>query len=265
MIDQRPIVVSFSGGKSSAMMCDLLETLPEYRDRVKHYVFANTGRELPATISFMRWWGKYLNREIVVIEAVVHHDERKSSTHKVIRNLTSELSMDGQPFEEVMKKYGLPSITFLHCTRELKANPIRSYIRQELGLNPGEYVQAIGMRFDEPRRVKQDPEFIYPLYEQRITKQDVNEFFAHPDRKNFTLDIEEFEGNCDFCFKKSWAKLEKMRAKHPTRIMWWTDMEDRYWEESSESYRGHRMAYDLLQGKHRNDIDLPCHCLHSEL
>lgn len=242
------------------MMGYLLETLPEYRSRQKYYVFANTGRELPATLSFMRYWGKYLDRDIAIVEAVVHHDERKASTHRVIRDPTTELSMDGQPFEEVVKKYGLPSITFLHCTRELKVNPIRSYIRADLGLMPSEYVQAIGMRFDEPRRVKQNPEFIYPLYDQRIRKEDVVAFFAHPDRRCYTLGLEEFEGNCDFCFKKGWNKLEKMKDKYPTRLNWWWDLEANYWEPGTESYRGHRMASELLQGKYREEADLGCSC-----
>lgn len=85
--------------------------------------------------------------------------------------------MDGEPFEAVISKYGLPSIAFPHCTRELKINPIKAFIREHLGLQKDEYVEAIGMRFDEPKRVKNDPNYIYPLYDLGVTKQHVNDFF----------------------------------------------------------------------------------------
>lgn len=38
------------------------------------------------------------------------------------------------------------------------------------------------------------------------------------DFKRWALPLEEFEGNCDFCFKKCWSKLKQMAEKHKTRM-----------------------------------------------
>jgi hypothetical protein len=58
-------------------------------------------------------------------------------------------SRNGEPFEEVIKKYGLPGAGgYMHCTRELKANPIRDY-----AMSLGEHQMAIGIRVDEIDRI----------------------------------------------------------------------------------------------------------------
>lgn len=174
---EKDIVVSFSGGKSSAYLCWLMENHHDYKHRKKHYVFANTGRELDSTIVFARGWMRdYLEAPLYVIEAKVYPDERKATGYTIIDDWNN-ISMDGEPFEAVISKYGLPSIAFPHCTRELKINPIKAFIREHLGLQKDEYVEAIGMRFDEPKRVKNDPNYIYPLYDLGVTKQHVNDFF----------------------------------------------------------------------------------------
>ena len=260
------IVVSFSGGRSSAMMCWLLENHEDYKNRKKHYVFFNTGKEMPETISFAkRWIENYLEVNITVIEANVFFDERNSTGYKIVDWLT--LSMDGQPNEDVVRKYGLPSIAYPHCTRELKQNPIKAFIKECLGFKKGEYVQALGMRFDEPLRIRAHPEFIYPLWEKRIIKADVAAFFQgdYHRREWYNLEIEEFEGNCDFCFKKSHKKLMAMYEKHPHRFLWWDDIQEKYYDGDDEIFRGRKLARDIFKEGGANEhekIDLSCSCGH---
>lgn len=258
-MDNRDIVVSFSGGRSSAMMCYILEQDPEYRHRKKHYVFANTGRELTETLQFVLTVEWLLDIQVNLIEANVF-EERKSTGYKLVKR--GDLSTEGEPFEAVIKKYGLPNVSFPHCTRELKINPIQSFIKNHLGLKKGEYVEAIGMRYDEPRRVKHNPNVIYPLFSKKITKQDVIEFWQDPERSRYDLTIEEFEGNCDFCFKKSWAKLKKMGHKHRTRMLWWHDMERKYGSPESNLYRGHQLAVGIIREvlAEEDEKDLNCSC-----
>ena len=256
---EKDIVVSFSGGKSSAYLCWLMENHHAYKHRKKHYVFANTGRELTATIVFARGWMRdYLEVSLNVIEAKIYPDERKSTGFTIVDDW-NDISMDGEPFEAVISKYGLPSIAFPHCTRELKINPIKAFIREHLGLQKDEYVEAIGMRFDEPKRVKNDPNYIYPLYDLGVTKQHVNDFFQedYHRREIYGLQIEEFEGNCDFCYKKSHSKLMKMFAKHSSRFLWWDDMQEKYWELDTEIFRGKKLSRDLLiEGLDNKDAEL---------
>lgn len=259
----KDIVVSFSGGRSSAMMCYILENDPKYRQAKKHYVFANTGRELDYTLMFINDVSWLFDIKVHYIEAEVNHHERKSTGFKIVEN-RGDLSINGEPFKEVVEKYGLPNVSFPHCTRELKINPINAFIKDFLGLSKGEYLQAIGMRFDEPRRVKPNPEFIYPLYDNKVTKQDVTDFWEHPDRRTFNLALEEFEGNCDFCFKKSWNKLKMMAKKHPHRLLWWNDLERKYGSNTedvkSNLYRGHKLAIGIRIELEQDEKDLECAC-----
>jgi 3'-phosphoadenosine 5'-phosphosulfate sulfotransferase (PAPS reductase)/FAD synthetase len=91
--------------------------------------FANTGKEREETLVFVdrcdREWG--LN--LVWVEALVNHDQRKSSGHKIVSFETA--ARNGEPFEEVIKKYGIPNKPFPHCTRELKRNALQSYLLRE--------------------------------------------------------------------------------------------------------------------------------------
>jgi len=54
---------------------------------------------------------------------------------------------DGEPFEAVIKKYGIPNMDFPHCTRELKIRPIHAFAKVYFG--SVDYVSAIGIRADE--------------------------------------------------------------------------------------------------------------------
>jgi len=220
----KPIICSFSGGKSSALMLLILENHRIYKDVPKHYVFANTGREHPNTIDFVRRFKGLLGDNLTLIESVAHFDERKGSTHRIVD--IDRLNMTGLPFKNMVEKYGLPSIAFPHCTRELKINPIRSFIRTELGYNKSECVQAIGMRADEAGRIRGYQEgFVYPLFDFAIRKQDVNSFFNRDDMTSFRLHIEEFEGNCDLCFKKSLRKRLTIIRESPELAADWSSLE----------------------------------------
>jgi hypothetical protein len=245
-------------------MAYLLETLPEYRSRKKIYVFANTGREMPATIMFIKRWMEYLETPINLLETQTYLHQRKSSGFKLVTEWM-DLSMDGEPFEQMVEKYGLPSIAFPHCTRELKINPIKNFIKEHLGLKKGEYEEAIGYRFDELHRAAAFRKgYVFPLIEQRVTKEIVKDFWLNGDMVKWDLALEDFEGNCDFCFKKSWGKLEKMRDKHPNRLLFWNNLEEKYWKENNAMYRGHAMAIDLMRGIKREDKDISCACSHNE-
>jgi hypothetical protein len=226
------LVVSFSGGKTSGYMAKKL--FDGYRDKYAMLViFANTGLECEETLEFVdrcdRIWGFGLRW----VEAVVHHGQEKASTHKEVSFETA--SRNGQPFEEVIKKYGIPNMAYPHCTRELKANPIRSYVHTIW--SPGTYRIAVGIRGDERQRVTQQPEFVYPLTEtphlfkglefpdMYATKPMINDWW---EEQPFTLNLQEHEGNCQTCFKKSTPKLVRIAQEHPTRFDFTHRMEQKY-------------------------------------
>lgn len=219
------LLISFSGGKTSAYMTWLLLQNNDFSEKV--VVFANTGKEKEETLEFVDKCDKVLGFNVVWVEAVVHHGIRKGTTHKVVTFETA--SMIGSPFEAVIQKYGIPNTAFPHCTRELKQNPIKSYAKNQLGW--GSYTTAIGIRADEIDRINPDnirnKKYWYPLADMGITQNNVNDFWKNNDF-GFTLNLKAYEGNCDFCWKKTAAKLKKIASENPGVTKWWAEMEKKY-------------------------------------
>jgi hypothetical protein len=194
--------ISFSGGRTSAYMTKLL--LDNWSVRYDFIVtFANTGLEHPKTLEFVHNCDVNFGFNTVWLEAVVH-DGRVACTHKVVDYATA--SRKGEPFEAVIQKYGIPNTAFPFCTRELKINPMNSYLRS-LGLDYRTIPTAIGIRDDEKRRVSKTADATqihYPLIDMWPTdKGEILDWWAE---QSFDLGIDEFEGNCQGCYKKSSKK-----------------------------------------------------------
>jgi 3'-phosphoadenosine 5'-phosphosulfate sulfotransferase (PAPS reductase)/FAD synthetase len=200
--DKKNIVIAFSGGRTSGYMTKYL--VDNYSHKYNFIIiFANTGQEHEETLKFINNCDKHFNFNTIWVEAVVHHGLRKANSHKIVTYETA--SRNGEPFEEIIKKHGIPNQAFPMCTRELKLSPINSYLRS-INLKPKDYSTAIGIRADETRRVRKDAtkvKIIYPLVEQDITKEDVIEWWK---TQKFDLNIEEHQGNCKWCWKKSTKK-----------------------------------------------------------
>jgi hypothetical protein len=226
MVMKEKFQISFSGGRTSAYMTKLI--LDNWSDRYEFIVlFANTGLEHPKTLEFVNLCDMVFGFNTVWIESVVHHGKRKAATHKVVDFKTA--SRKGEPFEEFIKKYGIPNKAFPSCTRDLKVNPMKSYLAS-LGINEREIPTAIGIRADEKRRV--NPELakthtlVYPLIDVWPTdKQDVLDWWSD---QPFDLDIDEFEGNCQGCYKKSLKKHFLQIDRDPSVYDFHRRMEEQY-------------------------------------
>ncbi len=207
----KTLVISFSGGRTSGYLTKrLLEEKNKWKDVI--VIFANTGQEHEKTLEFINNCDKKFGFNTVWIEAIAHPGERKTSTAKIVDYKTA--SRDGRPFEDVIAKYGIPWSKAGHCTRELKEQPIKNYLR-ELGLNKTNRVMAIGIRADESHRkskVAEENNFIYPLIDWDIDKEDVLSWWEDQD---FDLEIPEHMGNCVWCWKKSYIKLVTVMREKP--------------------------------------------------
>lgn len=155
------------------------------------------------------------------LEANVRPAKGQGTTYRHVDFETA--SRNGEPFEDVIKKYGLPSRLYRHCTRELKQGPIHKFAKWSF--EGEDYLTAIGIRADEKHRVSKNENFIYPLVDFGITKNFVNEWW---EKQNFNLELEEHEGNCDLCFLKSLKKKKAIASSNPEKIIWWERMEDSY-------------------------------------
>jgi len=214
------IQVSFSGGRSSAMMAKIM--IDNYPKDELIFTFANTGKEMPETLDFVNECDRAWNLNVVWIE---YCPENK---FKIVNYETA--SRDGEPFEELIYKKGyLPNRVARFCTADLKIRAMAKYIRS---LDIHYWESALGIRYDEHNRYrklksaqKKDRwDYIFPLYDFNITKQDVIKFWK---QQTFDLKIPSEHGNCDFCFLKILRKKIAQAHLMPERLQWWIDMESK--------------------------------------
>lgn len=210
-MQDKTLIISFSGGRTSAYMTRLLL---QQRDQWKDVIvlFANTGQEDERTLEFVHNCDTFFDFNTVWLEALVTPEKGVGTSYQKVNYSTA--SRDGTPFESVIAKYGIPFTKSPHCTRELKQYPIQAYVRS-LGLKKSDYRMAIGIRADEIDRMSPTAavnSLIYPLVEHGVTKQDVlNWWRGQP----FDLDIPEHHGNCLWCWKKSFRKLLTLMDERP--------------------------------------------------
>ncbi|AMW83944.1 3'-phosphoadenosine 5'-phosphosulfate sulfotransferase (PAPS reductase)/FAD synthetase [Pseudomonas yamanorum] len=229
-------VVSFSGGRTSAyMLRQVLDNNEDLSDLV--VTFANTGKEHPATLEFVRECAERWAVPIVWLEfrdddagfAVVDYDTA---------------SRQGEPFEALIRKRKyLPNPVTRFCTIDLKIRIIHKYLRS-LGLSTEEVPvdMMTGIRADEPRRVvkirhrKSTSEskwatMVMPLADAGVGVQDVTDFWAGQpfDLMLPTINGRTLEGNCDLCFLKGAKQVYSIIASdrdEPIRKGdWWARME----------------------------------------
>jgi len=226
-MEKKKLLISFSGGRTSAYMTWWLQNIWKDRDNYQMIVvFANTGKEREETLQFVNQCDRYFGFDTVWVEAVIHNESMVGTTH-LVTNI-KYASRNGEPFEDMIGKYGIPNAAYPHCTRELKLQPIKSYARS-IGWFT-DYEIAIGIRSDEPKRldwVKAKRErLIYPFAQFiKITKSDVNLFWS---KQPFDLKLKSYEGNCDLCWKKGIRKLMTIVKDKPELAEWYREMEGKY-------------------------------------
>lgn len=262
-----------------------------FPDREIHYLFQNTGKEHEETLKFVLECDRRWDLRVVWLEADVRIGIKSFADKKHIyemgrwQKLKSELarrgfgrwymeqleskrfpvgtrhkqvdfesaSRNGEPYENAIKKYGLANMVFTHCTRELKIQAGRSYIKNELGLT--DYEIAIGIRADETHRINREKQAeyktVYPLVDIiQVNKKFINNWWAAQD---FNLNLALYLGNCDMCFKKSIKHLVSIVREQPERLEWWEEMEKKYSlvnrgnGDERRIFRGQRTAQDLRE------------------
>lgn len=245
------LLVSFSGGETSAYMTWWIWN--NWRDKYDVVVvFANTGDENEETLEFVEQCSTHFGFPVVWVEANVFHGNRKGTGHRVVDFLSA--SRRAEPFEEVIKKYGIPNKSFPHCTRELKANPIRSYARS---IGWKKYETAVGIRIDEIDRMaekRNDYSLIYPLIKTRpMTKQKINFWWS---MQPFRLRLKGYQGNCKVCHKKSDPKLYQIAKESPQNFDSFERFEEVYGDYIPKSQSAGRSKENVFYRKNRSVKDI---------
>lgn len=259
-----PTILNISGGRTSARMLRLyLDANGGRLPADAHVVFANTAREREETLVFLdrcaREWG-------VDLQWI----ERDPDAEHGFRRVTFETaSRDGTPFDRLIRERKfLPNGMMRFCTQALKIEPARRYM---LAQGYEEWTSAVGLRYDEPRRVhrlrgRDHGEWTVrcPLYDARVTKADVDAYWrASP----FDLGLRSWESNCAGCFLRKPAVLERVERDRPGTLAWWHEWEERI---GGTFYNGRRYL-DVIQRAQRpmlpgidddpeGDGSLPCNC-----
>ncbi|RBO14308.1 phosphoadenosine phosphosulfate reductase family protein [Pantoea sp. 3_1284] len=249
---KEPMVVSFSGGQSSAFLCDFL--LQNYSEAFEfHFVFANTGREHEETLIFANKVDKLFGLNLVWLEGITSPVHGVGMQHRVVN--FEKASRNGEPFEQLISVEGIPNISRQKCSDYLKTQTIRSWMRAAgLACRGWSAKTAIGMRADEPQRADMEKDstkrynLVYPLcHWGAFTKADVNDFW---DEMPFKLNIPAHYGNCVTCFKKSNAKLFLIAHEHPEWFAWNREMETKHGmvkaREGHNWWRGKRDTDQLI-------------------
>lgn len=225
-----PAVINVSGGRTSGFM--LHKVLEAYDGSLPGNVvavFNNTGREMGPTLDFVEEMARRWGVHIQWLEY-----RRDAETGRVWAEPVSHnsASRQGEPYEMMLaaKKY-LPNPVTAFCTIELKIRTTYRWLRAEYGWP--RWLNVIGFRADEMHRVvragirnaqkKQRFRTTCPLAKARVTKAEVMAFWA---MQPFDLKLAgAWEGNCDGCFKKGRAAIDRMFRDHPERMDWWASME----------------------------------------
>lgn len=252
------LLISFSGGETSAFMAQWLKYhAHEHGFDNLVYCFANTGLENEETLKFAKRCDEKWNLNLHWIETVINHEQGKGSNYRFVDYYSA--SRNGEPFEEMIKKYGIPNQSFPHCTRESKQVPINKFAKDYFNGEP--YWTAIGIRVDEIDRVntkRKQKRLVYPLAElsmQPMTKQKINFWWKQQD---FRLELKGYQGNCVTCWKKGDKKLYTIANENPKAFEFMDRMERKYPRVGAEFlkdetcvdrvfFRGNRTAQDILR------------------
>lgn len=261
-----PAILSISGGRTSGFMLrqiiDAHEgTLPA--DVIP--VFQNSGKEHEATLVFLREMSERWSCPITWLE-YTHDSERHG--FKVVDFCSA--SRNGEPFEAVIRqRQFLPNPVIRFCTAELK---IRTGARFAKSLGWDDFNRAVGLRYDEQRRVakikgdNKNENVVCPMATAGHTLDDVLAFWKSQPFDLMLPGGDNTFGNCDLCFLKGRAKIEKILRTNPGAGEWWAQQEERM----GKSFRSDRPTYRQMmvqvsvQGQMFDDAieddTRPCQC-----
>lgn len=277
-----PAVISFSGGRTSAYM--LWRILDAYDGVLPDYIkicFANTGKEMPETLDFVKKCADEWNVEIVWLERYAELSPPGSKnkftyTTKVVN--PEDAAQNGEPFLQLIKaKRYAPNPVARFCTVELKIRAISEWLKS-IGFETP-YVGFIGIRADEQRRaakmqgtVESGQERYLPLYLNGITKEHVYEFWQ---KNSFDLKLPNNRGttdwgNCDLCFLKGLSKKMAIIRERPELADWWIEAEKKlsadvgkgaYFRADQPSYEDMKIiATTQSVFDFGDDQTIPCFC-----
>lgn len=257
-----PACISFSGGRTSAYM--VRRVLDAYGGKLPEDVvvcFANTGKEMPETLDFVRDVGERWGVNVVWLEYRPKAEDGAKSFAVVDYETASR---NGEPYEALIRaKQYLPNPVTRFCTTELKIRVMRDYLRS---IGWDHWTSVIGIRADEQRRVaklnartQERWDNSAPLASAGITRHDVWAFWkAHDfDLKLPNVDGTTPLGNCDLCFLKGATRITSILRERPELGEWWARQEEEVAKGygitgQGDTFRSDRPTYRMMLNQARD-------------
>lgn len=203
-------VVSWSFGRSSSYL--VINALEIFGAGDVDVVAMDTGAEHSNTYAFAREFDTYIRgkygKPITYLRTDFDTPLGKGNSYHVVG--VNEIGPDLKPFSEMMAKYGTPYIGGMFCTDRMKLVPFTKYCNDKYGR--GNYETWLGIRADEQKRLSKKKGIRYLAEISDFDKEDVLDFWSE---MPFDLDLEEWNGNCVFCPKKSDLKLAAAQRDNP--------------------------------------------------
>lgn len=142
-------IVSFSGGRTSAYLVHLMEEKRKIEGLNVKYFFMDTGAEHPLTYKFVKDVANYYGIELICIRAAILPTLGEGVTYKIVG--IDDIGFDLSIWQQFMEKYSTPSPSTPICTQYLKTIPFHKWMKTV----DGDCVNWIGIREDEPRRLRE--------------------------------------------------------------------------------------------------------------
>jgi hypothetical protein len=223
------------------------------------YVYCDTGAEHPKTYKFINDVVEHFGINLTCIRGRAVLERGKGFEFDVVQ--LKDCKQDLVPFLEVLKKHGTPTIAAPLCSDRMKAIPANKYCNQKYGKR--QYTKWLGMRVDEPSRIKTTTNQIDlfmekhkmktpPVYIKYLAdisdceKQDVLDFWH---TMPFNLELEEHLGNCVFCIKKGINKVALAARDEPEMARNFIDM---IWSDACTERQTRELPRDVMYRDHHS-------------
>jgi len=213
-------VLGLSGGRDSAALAVYMRQ--RYPEIDMEYFFCDTGKELPEVYEYLWKLEGFLGRRI----------------HRL---------NSGRTFDYWLKKfrYYLPSPNARWCTRAMKIEPFKKWVKQDLDAGR-RVVTYIAIRADEPYRsglISKNGLMVpsLPFREDGVDKEDVLDILH-----DSGLGLPEYykwrtRSGCTFCFYQQKIEWLRLRERHPQAYQEAIDLEKLSMQQGS--------PYTWIQGE----------------
>jgi len=248
-------VAAWSGGKDSTYMVDELLSRGEQLDEI---IFCDTGHEFEIMYYYIekvkKYWEEKYNAKVTLL------NWKKG---KEIWDNFAETKFTKGQFKG--KKRGFPfHMGMSWCTREVKVNPMKKYLKQKY-ISKGFAVQEyVGIAYNEPKRIKDKGEK-YPLYEWRLTEDEIVKLVVEKGLHNPLYNHFHRTG-CFNCPKQSLTSLYKLWKHYPKEWNYIVETQKRYIKENAGVYlfKGYLVEELVEKFKKYEQKDKPTNYLDEE-